>query len=393
MGMGKLVSGLLGDPNPADVRQANTSRYLNGRPLPPPAKDPEQERHELAQFVQDQTDQSPGFYDLEGIAKQAVENFGVEDAAARANQALFSSLMAEGRKTISLRNTVTGKAPTVKVPGAVFSNVMGMGGNTAISYVTPDALLQNFAGPEQAKVLRDRLASRNLPYGEKGAAVYHTGNFERDQQIPWLIARDLKDGFEEHMDGRGTVAYINPLTRTGFWNAGQDPDFTHPGWMGTLPMNVGQHEAVHTVLHGQPVSAEFTEWGKNRPAIAGVNRHNLHTHDANYLSSNSDELGNLLFHLKRLTEISHKGMRDVGKNQQTLNDWLDFIGQHQRQHVDPVIDLPGHPREGQRAHGFEEQADTLQEILRNLDPDAKADLDKLNFDTSQTPSLRKSLLA
>ena len=131
-----------------------------------------------------------------------------------------------------------------------------------------------------------------------------------------------------------------------------------------------------------------------RPAIADINRGKLATPMGRYLSAGGDELGNLLFHTKRLTELVEPGMRDVGATRESLRNWLDWALKYQPTGRDPRINLKGHPLEDAPAHGLESQIEAIQDIHRAYDTqEGLDDFEDMNFKTSATrPNLRAALL-
>jgi hypothetical protein len=297
------------------------------------------------------------------------------------------------------KGTVTDLAPTVrfKAPSGhpvprVFSHKSPDGSNDVLaSYITPMQGLSAMVGSkERARVLETRLGLRNLPFGEAGAHIYHGGDLKQDYRTPWVMFRDLKNSM---LGDPGNHGFARPMTRQMFVRADKDPDLTSPKVMGATPLNVSWHEMIHAILDPQMPSVDHFLHGKNRPAIAGVKAGNIPTISGRYLASDSSEMANLLFHTKRLTELVNPNMRDVGENEGTLKNWLDYVRAYKPGAVDPAIDMPGHMNHGLRAHGYEEQMRDLQEILKNADKDALRDIDDLNFRTGQRPDLRKALLS
>jgi hypothetical protein len=218
-----------------------------------------------------------------------------------------------------------------------------------------------------------------------------------------MIYRGMKNGFDE---SDGTKGFIDQIAKSMFLNRSGDQmaagDFEQVG----RGMNTFQHEAIHTALHGEPPSRKFMayqghpdlkiERGTTRPAIADINRGKLVTPMGRYLSSGGDELGNLLFHTKRLTELVEPGMRDVGASQNSVNNWLDWALKYQPTGRDPRINLKGHSMEGAPAHGLEKQIEAIQDIHRSYETqDGLDDFENnMNFKTSSTkPNFRTALLS
>ena len=376
------------------VQRKNLSDVLNGMPLRDLAtgEDAVREAGDLARRVDEELESGYGAFQPEQIAEDAVTGYAVPNASALANQRIFSHLKAEGRPTKYGKGTVTDLAPTVRVNGQVFSHKSPDGSNDVLaSYITPMQGLAAMVGSkERARVLETRLGLRNLPFGEDGAHIYHGGDLKQDYRTPWIMFRDLKNSM---LGDPGSHGFARPMTRQMFVRADKDPDLTSPKVMRATPLNVSQHELIHAILDPQIPSVDHFLHGKSRPAIAGVKAGNIPTISGRYLASDSSEMANLLFHTKRLTELVNPNMRDVGENEGTLKNWLDYVRAYKPGAVDPAIDMPGHMNHGLRAHGYEEQMRDLQEILKNADGDALRDIDDLNFRTGQRPDLRKALLS
>jgi hypothetical protein len=409
-GIGKVKSLLTTPDSLAAYRRNLGASELDPSLFVDPSKPPKADAENAVRTVQEHVDDAPNW----GLTPEELIggidlDFANPAVTQLAGNEFFRHMKEQGEKYRptnrhrDLRNTITGNARTVMAPSPVTSRHMGESGNNmAITQVRPSQLLDNLTGdPEHSKKIALRQSMRNLPYGKDRAHIYHSGNHIESLEQPWMFFRDLDDALPEK---GGTQGYAHPVSRTVWMNAGRDPTY------GNLldsrgPMNVGTHEGIHTILDGQHPSMEHQRTQRYmaedsdgpytnpnaRPAVAGI-RHSLLQPHNRYAANDSAEIGNLLFHTKRLTENTHSGMRDVGENMGTLDNWLDFARKYQFQGVDPIIDKPGHPQEGLRAHGFEDQIRTIQDILNNANPEAMEDIRDINFKTAQTPDLRKALL-
>jgi hypothetical protein len=349
----------------------------------------------------------------EAVARDVAQEFGSGRVMRHFNDKLFGIYSGRnadgtkfGRSTKELQGTITGKAPSIILPADVSTDALGTSGRVAATRFTPRAIARNFTGSDaQAKVLTDRLALRNDPDGQNDAAVYYTTPIENDLDNPWTFYRSLNDGFTEH---EGLKGYANPLARALFMNAATDHSYRRPHGPSQFGLNVGEHEAIHTLLHGQVPSRAhqyrtrklelpFDVKGvEARPAVADLRRSLIdpvRSPQAHYIAGDSDEMGNLLWHTKRHTEAIEPGMRDVGENMGTLDNWMDYVRNYKPTGVDPEITMPGHPRQGQKAHGFESQIKSLQEILNAAGPDALEDIRDINFKTGQASPIRTALLS
>ena len=367
------------------------------------------------QVVKDRLDDRSVYMDNDiaprAIAREAIDSTGDPEAATRANLGLYDAIASESKPTRMFKDTLTGKLPSLIYPGTVhtsrvqdFGNpIMGDSRNVAVTKVTPQMLMQGLMGsPTNANRTRYRLQERNMPHGLDKAAIYHLDDLAEEWQRPWMIYRGTKNGFDESDGTKGFIDQIGKsmfLNRSGDQMAAGDFDEVSRG------MNTFIHEANHTGLHGENPSLDFLfyqghpELGitdKTRPAIADINRGKLVTPMGRYLSSGGDELGNLLFHTKRLTELVEPGMRDVGASQGSVNNWLDWALKYQPTGRDPRINLKGHSMEGAPAHGLEKQIEAIQDIHRSYETqDGLDDFENnMNFKTSSTkPNFRTALLS
>jgi hypothetical protein len=407
MGFGNKGKALVSSPDVGEVYRENLKFYTGGST---PAAQPEDmdKAMRLAGNAAEEAVQDgvryDGFISPERAMHNAALDFGSDAVAQHFHNEMFRHMQGLGRRSSAFKKTFTGNAPTVVLPTPVLSQHMGEGSRVAVTQVRPSHIAENLIGdPDQTKRVLTRLELRNQPLGADNAAVYHRGNLQETLERPFLVYRDTKNDFD-HTDG--TVGYAEPVSRSIFFNALTDHAYERPRSYSTT-MNVAQHEGIHSILHGELYSPQHDRalryTGKDpetnlpfknphaRAAVAGINHGGLDRGSA-YTASDTDEIANLLFHTKRLTETVEPGMRDVGENMGTLDNWLDYIRNYKRTGEDPIINRPGHPNEGGRAHGYESQIQTLQDILRNADKDALDDIRDINFKTGQVPTFREALL-
>jgi hypothetical protein len=347
-----------------------------------------------------------------GVAREAVEFTGDPDAAVRANEMMWSQFKREGRPIKDLKSGVLGDSPTVKYRGTIHTSSdsalqipeeMGISDKVAVTRFTPWGGLDGITGNRaQSDRVNTRLALRNSAGGLDKPAVYHLDDLEEQLNTPWMAYRSLDDGFDE---SGGTEGFADFATKSLYFNRTADQHAAKWNESVRRGLNAGQHEIVHSLLHNQIPSRGWRsqqmldEFGNptqhTRPAVGDIRRSLLTEPDAQYLSSRGEELANLLFHTKRLTETVEPGMRDVGVDRTTLKNWLDYVRAYKPTGSDPAINLEGHPNMGAPAHGYENQIKALQDILNNAGPDALNDIDDINFKTGSTtrPNLRAALLA
>lgn len=394
------------DPEIAKIaRKANLHRNAQVRPS---GSDPDVRPDAIQSAAAEEIDNARALHELnpEQIARNAVIDYGSPEAVDLMNASLFDQFTQKfrgkqwGRKTKEFEGTITGDAPTVILPVGVRAEGMGSpeqmadggayAGRVAATKITPWQLLKNLTGDvDLTNRIYSRIAERNAPLGDNGAAVYHTGNIEQDATTPWYFYRALGD---RSWPSGGNAGYAHPFARQVFLNADLDPNYSTK-WSRGSGMNVGQHEAIHTILHGNPWDADnlYRDSVSNRPAISGVDADGIKTWPAKYLASNAEELGNGLFHLKRLVESVNPKMRDAGENPEQFIDYVrNFTPSPDG---DPLINVPGHIREGKPAQGHDFLMQTIQEILKNADKPALDDIHDMNFKTGQTSDLRKALLS
>jgi hypothetical protein len=332
-----------------------------------------------------------------GLTADLVESSGTGRAARVGNDVLWDHISENGNYTNKLNNTLTGNAPTVRYrePISTASGVdsrapefLGASQDTAVTRIAPWRLLDGMTGDRaQSDRILSRIPQRNHPDGDNNATVYHLGDLEKEWKRKWLLFRGLGD---TSFGGRDGVA--SAINKQMYYNAFTDPYVRGQGTPGTGNFNVGWHEGVHGILDAINPSRKFMVNQQLRPAV--TDRQWELGPDAGYLGSNGTELSNLIFHLKRQTEITHPGMRDVGVDRNATDNFIDFVRQYEATGADPLIDLPGHRQLGQPAHGYESGMQRLQEIIDAAGPDGKKDIKDMSYDTGATnPSLRTKLLA
>jgi hypothetical protein len=346
-----------------------------------------------------------------GVALDAVRFTGNPDAAIRANEVMWSQFKRDGRPTKDLANSVLGNSPTVRYRGTIHTNfdpelqgpeLMGISDKVGVTRFTPWSGLDGITGNSaQSDRVGTRLALRNDAGGLNKSVVYHLDDLEDQLNSPWMAYRSLNDQFDESKGTEGFADGVNKsifLNRTGDQHASKWNESVRRG------MNTGQHEVIHSIFHNQMPSQAWSsqqildEFGNptqhTRPAIGDIRRDLLSAPDARYMSSRGEELANLIFHTKRMTETVEPGMRDVGVDKNTLKNWLDYVRAYKPTGADPSINLDGHPNMGAPAHGYEHQIRALQDILNNAGPDALNDIDDINYKTGSTkPNLRTALLS
>jgi hypothetical protein len=280
---------------------------------------------------------------------------------------------------------------------------MGFSDDVAVSEITPWNMLDGITGNKRhSDVTVARMNDRNLPHGVANAEIYHLDNFIEHMNTPFMVYRAKKNGLAEP---NGLKGFMQPESRSIFLNRSGDQMAAGPFEEVARGINAGQHEGNHAGLHGEVPSREYVLWQSHpelrgnsleRPAIGDIDRSKLILPEAQYLASTGQEMGNLLFHTKRLTETVMPGMRDVGATQASLDNFLNFVRNYKLTGRDPVINLKGHPNYGAPAHGFERQIEALQQIMKAHGPDGAHDFEtNMNFKTSSTdkPNLRTALLA
>jgi hypothetical protein len=333
-----------------------------------------------------------------GIVREAVRDLGTARAANYANRALWENLGSD--YTNKFRGTATGRRPAYLYEGSVRTSLgtdprdtplMGVGDNVTVTRATPWNLMDAMTGSKaRSDELVTRWAERNAPMGANGAAIYHLEDLPKHLTTPWLIFRDTKDGFKALDDTQG---FADPVSKQIYLNRSGDPYATNFSYGNSPgPFNVGWHEFIHSMQDTVPPPLSFIQGQKTRPAI--TDRKFDIPGQAGYLGGDGRELGNLLFQLKRQTEITNPNMRDVGASRESLGQWMDWTRRYQTGRADPIIDLPGHPLEGQRAHGFDESIQMLQQILEATGQEGLRDIDNVNWKTGQTASpIKTALLA
>lgn len=353
--------------------------------------DDDKVRRLVGQRAQEQVEYAPE-YGLapRQVALEAIGDFGNPLAGRVAARSIWESLVADPTFTTKLNDTFTGGAPTTIAPFKVSTGAhpdapapMGSGRRVAVSKITPMRMLENMTGSEdRALEIGSRLAHRNLPGGVGGASVYHLEDLNQSLLQPWLVFRDMKDGFTDSK----TKGFADPLSKMMFLNRSSDPNAVGRGGF-----NVGTHEANHAILDGINPSRGFNLMQLTRPAATAFNR--KLPGQAGYFQDNGTELGNLLFQIKRETEITNPRWRDIGATRESSDAWLDEVRKFEPTGRDPVIDLPGHRNYGQPVHGHEEGMMMLKEVLDAMKPEGLNDARSLNFDTGSTRSLRQALLS
>lgn len=394
-------------------RMDNTKRLLESdiedradNPLPPSVVDAAVEDKLSDRSYQMDNNISP-----RGVARRSIELTGNPDAANRANEIMWSQFKREGRPIKDLASSVLGQSPTIRYRGTIHTGLdtdlrapeeMGISDKVAVSRFTPWSGLDGITGNRaQSDRVNTRLALRNSAGGLDNPAVYHLDDLDEQLNNPWMAYRSLNDQFDE---SGGTEGFADFATKSLFYNRSADQHSAKWNEPARRRLNAGQHEIIHSILHNQVPSQQWTsqqildEFGNptqhTRPAIGDIRRGLLSAPDARYMSSRGEELANLLFHTKRMTETVEPGMRDVGDTKGTLSNWLDYVRAYKPTGQDPAINLDGHPNMGAPAHGYEHQIRALQDILNNAGPDALKDIDDINYKTGATnPGLRAALLA
>lgn len=338
-----------------------------------------------------------------GLARDAVREMGSSGAAVTANRALWNALNEDPTYTRKLNNTHTGNDPTLIADNDVhtagsaadpngYDASMGMGSNVAVTKTTPWRLLDRMTGDkDRSTEILTRINERNAPGGADGAAVFHLDNLQKAYNTPWLVFRSLNDSFGD--GGTGRMGFADAVAKQIYLNRSGDP-YAVRNRDGAF--NVGQHEFIHSLLDpvAQPrsfIAASNSEFPIARPAVR--DRKFDVDGQADYLANDAAELSNLLFHLKRQTEVTDPDWADIAPDLERANEWLESVRRWRPTGSDPIIRKPGHIHEGQPAHGYEQGMEWLQQIQESLGEQGLEDLQRLNFKTGQTPSLREALLA
>jgi hypothetical protein len=354
-----------------------------------------------------------------GLARDAVRDRGSSGAAVTSNRALWNALNEDPTYTRKLNNTHTGNDPTLIADNDVHTahsaadphgynndvpaggraadrhaheSPMGMGSNVAVTKTTPWRLLDRMTGDkDRSTEILTRINERNAPGGAEGAAVFHLDNLQRAYNTPWLVFRSLNDSFGD--GGVGRAGFADAVAKQIYLNRSGDP-YAVRNRDGEF--NVGQHEFIHSLLDpvAQPrsfIAASSSEFPIARPVVR--DRKFDVDGQADYLAKDAAELSNLLFHLKRQTEVTDPDWADIAPNLERANEWLESVRRWRPTGSDPIIRKPGHIHEGQPAHGYEQGMEWLQQIQEALGEQGLEDLQRLNFKTGQTPSLREALLA
>jgi hypothetical protein len=400
--MGRTLRKLLSHPAPIHpdqarfIRRSNLEEALPGIPEQP--KDIQKLDREVQaqakEHFQDAQDYSSWPLTPVGLTQDVVEGTGTGRAARVANRSLWGSLTEDPRWTNKLNNTLTGNAPTTIYRRAVSTApevsasldnepLMGTSDRTAVTKITPWKLLDGITGNTQhSDRVMTRIANRNTPHGGGGAAVYHLDDLEKEWNRDWLLFRGMDDGFSGARQG-----FASPISKQIYHNVADDP---YVGGGGGF--NVGQHEAIHSILDAVNPSRNFQVQQLTRPAV--LDRKWQLGPNSSYLGSDATELSNLMFHLKRQTEITRPGMRDVGFDRNATDNFIDFVRNYEATGSDPRINLPGHRQIDQPAHGYEQGMQKLQAIIDAAGPDGLEDIKDINFKTGSTnPSLRTALLS
>jgi|LakMenEpi03Aug12_release.lakeMendotaPanAssembly.Ray.scaffolds.fasta_scaffold243379_1 hypothetical protein len=320
---------------------------------------------------------------------------------------VFRQFQRTGKATSLPPGSVLGNAPTVRSGRPVWSRNMGESSSATVSQVRPQYLLDLMAGsPERGAEIASRQAARNDAFGKNGAVIYHMGNHQEALQQPWMVFRGGQSSPFSAPDG--TQGYAEPLARSLFFNAPADYG-NRASTAGRKPMNVASHEAIHAILHGLLPERNY---GRARqfigndehgafavpgahPSVSEVDVERLHP-QALYSVSHADELQNDLFHAARLTEATDPEMRDIGASRDSAANFFDYILNRDTRmrgfETDPIINLPGHYREGQRAWGMRDLLNRIQDVIKATSPKGhEAQIDTI-FRSSQVPSLKEALL-
>lgn len=337
-----------------------------------------------------------------GLVSDVTADLGSSTAGRIAARGLWGSMLASPDKayTNKLNNTATGRAPTIMYNGSIGTHTtatnpatddarLGIGSDVAVTKITPWQIADGITGSKpRSDELLTRIAERNLPGGMDGATVYHLENLPKNWNRPWLVFRDMADGFKP-LDGSGRQGFADPLSKQIYLNRSGDPYATNFGSKGQF--NVGLHELIHSLLDGVNPSQSFKMGQRYRPAVLDTKRDV--PGQGGYFQQDADEMSNLIWQLKRQTEITNPSMRDVGATRSDSDAWLDHVRRYNATGSDPLIDLPGHRQQGQPAHGYDQGMQWLQQILDAAGKEGSRDIGDINWKLGQSSPLKTALLA
>jgi hypothetical protein len=396
MPVGKNVRSLFEPSRAKAMDRTNIRRALSDLSFPEPPAD----QDAIAREVSQASKKAPEDFDLwvnygggsarpDEMQAESMQEFGSPQAREAYTLAMRDALA--GRRVDTLDNSITYGLPTHRATAPVWSESMGTAEKPAMTLFTPRKLLDNLtADPAHSQKILDRIQERNLPDGMGDAEIYHLDNLGEKAEAPWLMFRDMAN----KLAGGARSGSARVPHNTIFMNRNADPGLDAPKMMSSQPLNVAEHEGIHSILHSSVWTPEFQKRLYNRPVLTDIaDPRQVMLPSASYLGSKSQELQNALFHAKRMTEVINPQMRDVGESAESLDEWLEFMRQYQGKYGDPMVTKPGHYLEGQPARGYNSLMESLQQIDRSLGPDGKQDLRNMNFKTSDASPIRKALLS
>jgi len=394
MAVGSQLRSLITPPQAKRLDTRNLRTVMPEKFFPSPPDDPAEVAGEVAQAQAKAPEDVDlwanyavgGAVPVEQTKLEAFQHFGSAEARDAYTRALYESL--RGKPTQAYDNSITAGIPTYHTTAPVASRKYGQGGKTAMTLVTPQQLLDNLTGdPAHSAVFQGRIQERNLPDGQGGAEIYHFDDVAEAAQSPWLIFRDSANQW-------GKRGYSKSPESMIFMDRAADPGLDAPKMMRSQPLNIAEHEGIHSILHPKVWTPDFQERLDKRPLLLDIADPKQASHPyAKYLGSSSVELQNAFVHAKRMTEAINPQMRDVGESADSLDAWLEYMKRYQGGYGDPTVTKPGHYLEGQPARGYNRLMEALQQIERSLGPDGKQDLRNMNFKTSATNPIREALLA
>lgn len=353
-------------------------------------------------------------------ARLAAHVGGAEGPAVFSQQ-LFNSLMDSGAKSLDLTDSSIGPSQTLIDPGLPVDTAvrtrsidddpgdagdkMGWaGGNVAMTRTTPLSLFDNLTGsPAASNRIIGNMQARNAPFGRDGAGIYRGGSIAQDASKPVTIYTGMKNGFSN----REALGLFDPISRSIFYNRNADPMLSRSR---RGRVNVPQHEFIHSLLDATPADQNWllssmrpetaAKYGfpTPRPGMADVDWEAMARTPSGAEASERfgdwSELANLMFHAKRLEEITNPQMRNLG-DIDAANEWYRLhVGEFAPTGKDPDINLPGHPLEGQPAHGYERLMEWLWNLQNNAGPEADAEHIKLLHQLGDNrPDIRKALMS
>lgn len=310
-----------------------------------------------------------------------------------AGQSLFELLMENGQSVPTSRRN----ARSVHVPGMQISTERFPGQPSVITsrdgfiatQTTPFDTLAEMTGSEaRAHEIFENMGQRNLPGGMGDAWVYHAENLPEFANIPVTEFAALKRGFPQRA---GLPAGLfDEHSRSIFYSLMDDPALSkRRAGLEHIP----DHERIHAITDAVPVDRAFHQRQlSKRPAISDVDWDSM-PENARSRLYNGYEIGNAIFGAKRLEEITNSQLRNLGDKDAADYWWNEIIPNFEPGHGDPLIDLPGHPRHGQPAHGYEDLLWLMQQMQEAAGKKGKADLRQGVDKFGQTADLKQALMA